>query len=434
MKLAIWLLVCILIVLASGKNQKYPMLIALTLWVAVPWNAGQILTGLSGDSGQSFPSIHPGSILVAVQSAILLVSTPHAFAREVRRFPTSYFVFLVFVGISIILTVGSTGAKGVGSIIYTIVIPVITLLNFRIIQCEDGRTAKTFRNLILVLATAQAMLALVQSLLHSAIFYEKYYSAYYWWQPTLTRAIGTMDHPLHLSLFLAGASALALGTKSNALRLMLPILFAAAVAATGSRTGLLLIAAVAVWAIVKGPLSTAFRFALTAAISIIALLTLNGIIFTTVYERFINDSGSGRVRDLAYDLFFQSIDEYILLGGGATHSYQLLQQAGLTTSFESTFLTFAIDFGAIATLLFFTALCTIALTHRTGTIAVVAGGNIAFIVTFIAIASYSGGSVQSTAMSLMWLFAGISSARVPAADLEPSNASLQPKDDLEPIS
>jgi hypothetical protein len=198
--------------------------------------------------------------------------------------------------------------------------------------------------------------------------------------------------------------------KSVPLRVGLGSLSLAGIAATGSRTGLVVGAAAFVWLIVATRMGEVAKVVVVLGAVGLVIGAFSDFGGLGVLDRFQDDSGSTRVRVLAYQQFLDSWSDHLIVGGGAASSYSVAQSAGLSTSFESSGLTYSLDFGVIPTLAYFGSLVSLALPSK-GWGRAIKGSGVAFVVAFVVFNSYSGGSIPSSAASLLLLVTGLAASR-----------------------
>ncbi|WP_146233408.1 hypothetical protein [Arthrobacter psychrolactophilus] len=332
----------------------------------------------------------------------------HGVQFVLKKYPVAFLTLGLFLLVAFAVTVVGGELRGVGSLVYIFVCPIMLAI---LIMGENNKNLSfltTLRNMVLVIAVAQGALGIAQYLTKSAILFDAYYARQYWWSETISRSIGSTDHPIMLSILMCAGIALSVGLSNTALRIFLPLFFLLPVVCTGSRVGLIVAAVLVAWIVLAGPVGWITRIFLLGVLAGAVSLVLNGTIFKGAFGRFEDDSGSTRVRLLAYDLFGDVWPDYFFFGGGATHSYDLLETARLTTSFESAGLTYAVDYGVVPIFLYFLAMTTIAFTRIRSKKKGIPGSAVAFTAVFIQFQSYSGGTVQSSVASLLWLLVALS--------------------------
>jgi hypothetical protein len=263
---------------------------------------------------------------------------------------------------------------------------------------------------LIAIAALQAVLSVSQRWLGGPFFFEEYYERYSWWSEDLERGLGTTDHPLMASFLFCVAIPLTSRVKSVPLRVGLGSLSLAGIAATGSRTGLVVGAAAFVWLIVATRMGEVAKVVVVLGAVGLVIGAFSDFGGLGVLDRFQDDSGSTRVRVLAYQQFLDSWSDHLIVGGGAASSYSVAQSAGLSTSFESSGLTYSLDFGVIPTLAYFGSLVSLALPSK-GWGRAIKGSGVAFVVAFVVFNSYSGGSIPSSAASLLLLVTGLAASR-----------------------
>lgn len=413
MQLVIWLAVCIAIVLLSGKRTAIPIYITVTLWLTIPWAASNLFTGVPLLSG-AIPSMHAGTWLALVLFVLRALTPDSRMIEAMNPHPIAFFVLFFYVAWAVVVTVASSGGvRGVPSILYSLLIPILFVVVVRAEYIKNPGIAMALRKLLLWIATGQAILGVAQFVLGDMLLFKSSYASYYWWHEDFARSMGTTDHPLVLSMFLASMIPFAITSSKPLARVFLPLLFVAAILPTGSRTGLIVAIGIILFYVLASKIALGARVFLAAVLAPGAWLLLSGRIFAGTLDRFADDSGSTRTRFLAYELFGEIWDDHLFIGVGAARNYEILQEAGLNTSFESVGLIFAIDFGVLPTLLFYAATVALALVVRRGYIRVVAGSGVAFVASFVLYNSFSGGAVQTAAGSTLWILVALSSLVAP---------------------
>jgi|GEM_PF-3139866 len=418
MRLLLWLLLCVVLTIVAGPRRRQGLLLlVLALWLTIPWIASDVITGISPVSRSSLPSMHPASWLVLVLSCYVFSSQLGAVFLAVRTRLTEFLLVGLFVAICVLVTVVQTGGRGLMSIIYLVALPACYCVLVLLEAQRDAGFVKRIRTLLLVVASCQAMLGIVQRATGAVFFFGTEYARYSWWSGNLQRAIGTTDHPLMLSLLLVSVMPLTLSIERSATRFATQLLFLGGVLATGSRVGLVVGTGIVVVLLVRSRMHYLTRGLFSVALLVLMTLVFSGTILPDALDRFTNDAGSNRVRYLAYALFLKEISNHLFLGGGASSSYGVLESAGLSTSFESTFMIYAVDFGVLATVMYFSAILSIGLRGIARRPTVIPGACGAFLVVLAVIQSYSGGAIQSSAASLLWTMAAIAAVR--ASDQDP---------------
>lgn len=429
MQFVLWLSICAAISIFSGKRTYIPLILATVLWFCIPWVASDLLTGIPPKGLGPIPSMHPGTWLILLTFVLRLVAGKSGIPAVINEHSVVFLTLGIFLLLAFALTATGSGFKGAASLVYIFVCPIMFSILILVEQNKSSNFPTVLRNTILLIATAQGVLGIVQYLTKSVIFFDSYYSRQYWWSETLSRSIGSTDHPIMLSILMCAGIALSMGMRSALLRMALPLFFIVPVIFTGSRVGLIVAAAVVAWVILVGPIGWIARILLMGALSFAIFLTFSGAVLQGAFGRFEDDSGSTRVRLLAYDLFGDVWPDYLYLGGGATHSYDLLGAAGLETSFESSGLTYAIDYGVIPIILYFVAMGALAFNRYRRKKPAIPGSAIAFTAVFIQFQSYSGGTIQSSASTFLWLLVALS-----ACSLTPTRKNSLPNRPAQKVS
>ncbi len=345
---AAWLALCLGAAVLSSRRPATGPALALVLWGLVPSVAGHRLTGL--ESGPL--SAHPGTLLLLVCLLVQLMLRPVEVARLLAARWATWLALTVFV-LGVVATALLTGRAAVSLALDTILGPVAAVFLLLLGHRIQPDSVLLLRNTIIGVATVNAILALIQFLLKSQIFFVSDYQAYPWFGPNWSRWMGLTDHPLVLAFLLTGAAPLLLGLRSSLLALALGATFVAALAVAQTRVGLVLLAATLVVLALGRYVDITTRarnvvLLAVAGLGIVASGALEGVV-----SRFVDDQGSAAARGSAIGYFLQTWGDYLVVGGGARTSYDVSRQAGLLSSFENTALMYAIDYGTVLAVCYF---------------------------------------------------------------------------------
>jgi hypothetical protein len=200
---------------------------------------------------------------------------------------------------------------------------------------------------VLVAASAESVLALVQFFTHDSVVFERYYMSNYWWTDYLQRSLGTFDSPLDLAAFLTMAIPLTSALRSTPAALLLAGLLTTGVVVSGSRTGVGLAAVAIVW-IVFARSSNAIPAILTSLTIVLAAAALLwSPLATTLLGRFgFGGALSTQARVEALPAGIRLAMEDLVGGHGSGYAYKYSRTL-LESSFEDAYLATAIDFGLL---------------------------------------------------------------------------------------
>lgn len=349
--LAAWVLLCVLLAWIMRDRPILTICAAVVLWSVIPAIAASLLTGQS--SGPL--ALHPATWLVLVTAGIqLLIAGPTMVGALSRHIYLTLAVGTFITGA--FLTSRVTGSGGLKLLGDQIMAP--ALVFWVIVAFATGRPVllRQLRSTLIAVVAVQAALSLTQSIVDEVLLYEKYYLTFPWFKPeTFERGMGTTDSPLVLSLAICVTAPLLIGLSNNWLRFGLLTLFFAGVAASQSRTGLLVMGLVVVAVVMRSRMTLIARSLCLIGLAGIGFWLLQSTLIEGVTGRFSNDSGSSAARGVALDAFFQRFNDYILTGSGPTSSYRLTNALGLQSSLESSYLMYIVDTGFVLATLYFGA-------------------------------------------------------------------------------
>lgn len=321
--------------------------IALVTWVLIP-NVVATQTALSF-------GWHPATLIALIGLVISFIDKP---SRWTGYASASVTVTLA-AALTLMLLSFSQNATGyrveffAEQIIGTVAVFLLLIAGFR----QDPSARDSFRFAFIALAGFEALLSFFQAATQSMLPYEGYYSALTWYQLEAgTRYSGTLDHPLVLGMLLACAAWMAGGLKSTVWRLVFSVTFTVATLTTLSRTASLVAIAAVLAIVLLARMHVAIRTAIIIVIAASATAVWAVFQDTTLYAKFLNDGGSSAARDSAWAVFSERVGDYILFGGGVGASGDLSTSSGSRTSLESAFAMYSVDFGVVATILFFAAM------------------------------------------------------------------------------
>lgn len=405
MLLAAWLLACVAVAYLSRRHLLVTVSAALVLWIAVPAAAAPLLTGR--DTGPL--GAHPAAWLVLVTTAVQLLHDPAPVLRVVAR-RIHLALTLVTVVLVAAFTTQQTGSGGLALLLDMVVAPVALFALVLAAVDERADAVRHLRTVLLSLAAASSALAVVQWAAGSALVFEAQYATRYWFDEDFERWMGTTDHPLTLSFLLCVTAPLLLGLRRASLQLSLLALLGAGVVITQSRTGVVVLGAVAVWVVLRANVAAHVRLLSLCALTGGVAAFLASDLVEGVASRFADDTGSSGARADALGFFVQSWQDYAVVGHGLTSSYEVAAVGGLRTSLESSFLMYAVDIGVVFAVLYFGAQAVLvgqAWTNRAG----LPGARLAALVALVLPHTYSALAARSAAGTILWVALAIGVAR-----------------------
>ena len=355
--LIIGLMVVVALVLRT--RPVIAVLVALTLWVALPAVA---VPGLTGQPAGPL-AIHPATWLVLAVFTVQLVFRPRPIGAAVARHPLLVLCGIIFVG-GCVWTSQANDSGGLKLLLDQILAPFLVFLVLVAYARVDQRTILLVRNTILGLAAAQAILTLVQARLGRMLLFEAQYATLPWFNPLkFDRWMGTADSPLILAFLLCVAAGLALGVRSVALRLGLLGLFLVSVLITQSRTGVGIICVVILYSVLRSRMAVWARALASLAVVAAGYVLVTSTLVVGFASRLADDTGSADARRRAISFIFANWAGYLFAGEGLTASYTVGRGAGLETSIESSILMYAVDVGWALTLVYFGAQFALLMRH-----------------------------------------------------------------------
>jgi hypothetical protein len=257
----------------------------------------------------------------------------------------------------------------------------------------------------LILAVAEAFLAIAQRVLGDALVFEEYYSTFYWWTSTLHRALGTMDSPLDLAAFLTMALPLVTVVRRTTVAIAISAALASGVVASGSRVGIIIAAVVLAWVLVTHSRNAAVGAFIAVCLSAATILFLTSDLAHELLDRFgERGEASSSAREDAFRIGTDLVWSSPLVGNGPGYAYGFSLE-NLVSSFENAYLATAIDYGLVfvATMLALQILAV--LSGRVAGLTYLLPGAVAIVWGF----AYSAFLSTNSFGVLSWFFVGISS-------------------------
>lgn len=396
MQLLAWLAVCGLVALITRRRPELVVVAVIVLWFAVPAVSGYRLTGIRSGT----LAVHPASWLVLVAVIVQIQAAPSRFAATVARHVGVFLAVGTFV-VGAVLISRLTDSGGTRLLIDQIVVPFLSFWMILSRFAVYGTYLKV-RNALLVVVAFESVLAIIQSVVGSILFYESDYLTFYWFKPDkFDRWMGTTDSPLVLSLAICVAAALTLGIRRSLLRLPLLVAYLMGALVTQSRTGVALMAVIIVYTLIRARMSTWPRLGSLVVVAVSAVLLARSSFATGFTGRLANDTGSTTARLRALGFVYENWESFLFVGGGLTSSYRAARMAGLQTSIESSYLMFAVDVGLVLATMYFGTQYWLIIRH--GSMATVPGAPLAALVGCTLQHTFSGIATTSAVGTVTWL-------------------------------
>ena len=412
------------------RNRPLVLIVAtVVIWAAIPSVAGELITRQPSGS----LSFHPASWLILATTAVLIVFDTRSVLDEIGRRIFVYLALVLFLSVAFLATKTSASGSGLVLFIDVMLAPVLLFMITNVALARHPGGLLVLRNWVIGIAAVEGGFALVQKLLGSVVLYRTFYQTQYWFDEVrFPRWMGTLDHPLTLSLLLCVAVPLVAGIRSVWLQIPLLAVMGLGAVATASRTGLGVVALGIVYVVVTAKVRPVAKVVAIAVLGVAAYFLATSVLVQGVADRLQNDTGSSLARGAALDFFLAHVDRFFLTGGGIGSSYEIADLAGLTTSLESSILIYAVDVGVLFSLIYFGVQLVIAL--RSIGPSVCPGLTFAAFLVVIVPQTYNALGARTIAGILVWLIlamaASMTSRRrldnatsadgTPVADLAPS--------------
>lgn len=366
------------------------------LYVFIPYAAG---TGFTGSP------LHPGTLVGSVCIVIAGIFRSRSLFRELNERAT---IYLLMVGVLAYLFVALRfGAGGDNVQVETFIAPFLLVLVFRL-SSRWAPVGEPIARGVIVISLAQVALSALALINGGPLFYaEQLSAAYQWFSPTLTRALGTTDHPLVLSLLLASTIPLLASIRSAWLQLMLIMALTAGLLLTESRTGLLAGLIGVVFLTLRRGRSFGYRVVIIVGASVAAAVLLTGTIAQDVLGKFSEDGGSSFVRGVALEAFISRWGDFVFSGWGNDGATLFRAQMGLPSSLESAFLIFSVNYGIVFTILYF-GLAVILVCAKGKSLT---GARVSAVVALVLVQSFSSLGTNSASAVILWAFIALATLR-----------------------
>lgn len=366
------------------------------LYVFVPYAAG---------SGFTESPVHPGTVVAAVGLVVAGVLRSRSLFRELNERAT---IYLLMAGVLAYLFISLRfGLSGDNVQVETFIAPFLLVLVFRL-STRWAPVSRSIARGIIVIALVQVALSAMAIINGGPLFYaEQFSAAYQWFSPSLTRALGTTDHPLVLSLFLASTIPLLAVIRSALLQLGLLVVLTSGLLLTESRTGLLAGLFGVVFLTLRRGRSIGYRVVIIAGAGAAAAVLLSGTIAQDVLGKFSEDGGSSFVRGVALEAFVSRWGDFVSSGWGNDGATLFRAQMGLPSSLESAFLIFSVNYGIVFTVLYF-GLALILIFAKGKSLS---GARVSAVIALVLVQSFSSLGTNSASAVILWAFVALSTLR-----------------------
>ena len=326
--------------------------LAFLWWALVPSVATSIFWG-----GLPVP-FHPATIFAISGLIWLAVDNPSRIGEAMAAARWLSLVVILFGGLALAVY-GNGEAGGARSVtVDQIIGPFIIFVLF--LAGSRGGAARLNcdpRWLFVTLAVFESGLVMVQALLNRAIPYADYFLSQAWYASgSWTRWMGTLDHPLAYAAIACVGIYASDVISSIILRIVMWAVCLSGIAVSESRVALVLAIVGTTWVVfatvrARGVRLVLFGAAILAAVSLWPALASGGL-----GGRFGEaGQGSNDARNAAVALWIDVAPTFLFVGDGGGSSYLVTSAAGLGSSFENPFLMYTVDFGLIASAMYFVA-------------------------------------------------------------------------------
>ncbi|GAA1996901.1 hypothetical protein JL107_12810 [Nakamurella flavida] len=346
-----WIGICTVLAYFFRSRPIVLVLVALVLWAAVPGVASSMITGQPRGSSLAF---HPATWLILLSFAFQVLHDVHAVLREIARRILTYLGLSLFLAVAFLATKTSRTGSGLVLFLSQMVAPILLFVLIQIALDRDPALIHRLRAWVVGIVAVQAALALVEWAQGGVLLYRAYYQTNYWFDEiNFPRWMGTLDHPLTLSLLIGATIPLLAGFRSAAVQLPLLMLLAGGMLATQSRTGLAVAGLGIAYVVLASRIRPLAKIVSVVVVAVAAGYAATSSLSSGVADRLANDTGSTGARTAALQFFADHGSDFLFTGGGIGSASRVAELGGLTTSLESSILIYAVDVGVVFALLYF---------------------------------------------------------------------------------
>jgi hypothetical protein len=409
--LVAWLGISTAVAVVGLSRPKIPIAVALLLLGLVPASASPLLTGVPYDESSGLPSLHPGTWVVVVAAAVTLIFRPGRLIDPIARASyLSWVLWMLGVGIAVATTLLSRGSFGLSQILETLVAPGLLAL---LVVAEVRRDPAWRRSALLSLQAyglAVACLSVLEGLLRTDLVWGGTYALESWhisYGLDGFRATVFGGHPLNTALVLLACLPLMRMRLTGRFRpgILGSVIVLAGIAATGSRSALVIAVAYLLLASLRSAKTAAPAFVTLAALAVIVQVSPFG---QRWLERLSTDTNSSYVRFGALSDLFSNLGDFVMTGRGVGFSGEVSRDLlGQAVSFEDGFVMMALDVGVLGTVILVASMAFLAFRggfrHWTPITS-------AFCMAMVMCAAYSSFGTKSPAAYVPWLLAALAPA------------------------
>nr|WP_246328317.1 O-antigen ligase family protein [Curtobacterium pusillum] len=375
-------------------------------------------------------SWHPATTVALALMVVESVRNPSGVGRAVGRHLVVVAMLATFFVIALATSWFTGRAGDIGTLVLQLLAPALLLLYIRTRAEDTPGLPAVLARLFVVVAAAEALVVLG---VWSGVVPQPWLSTLEglrWWGTDSDRMSGTFDHPLVAALWMSAAVPLCASLRIPWWRITVPVLLVVGVALTGSRFALLA-AVVSVAALILRARTSSIAKAGAVVLAVVGMAAfLTSAVASTVTDRLEDDGGSSSARLKSFGLAVEQWGDTLIIGRGFGASEQVTRNALIGTTFENPFLMFSVDFGLVATVLFFGALITLLLAGRTGRPGRVRGSRTAAFLVLVSIFGFNSLSTNAPIGVLLFVLLALvppAVGRRPLADgVSPDGIQLGP--------
>lgn len=380
------------IAVLTARRPVAAVAAVLVVTTALPYGVAQPVFGSSW---------HPATLLTLAVVVVQVIARPGLVATTAARMTGTLSALGGFLAIAFATSylTGRTGS--IGTLVLQVVAPLALLVVIRAAVARDPRTGGRLARVLVAVGVAQALVVI-------GVFtglvpqpWRTFVESSRWWAVDPTRMVGTLEHPLVAALWMTAAVPFVASLRRVWLQCAVVLVLLAAVALTGSRLSLVIAAVSAVVVLFRSDAHLFVKVVSVASVFAGGAALLLGSAGATVSERFADDGGSGSVRAEVLDLFGMVWQQTVVVGRGFGASEEVTRNALIGATFENPVLMYTVDFGGIATLLFFGALVVIAVGKPGATR--LPGGRLAAVGVLVAVLGFNSLSTNAAVGPLLFV-------------------------------
>lgn len=347
-----WIGICAALAILLRRRPSWLALIGMAIWCFVPALAGDVW--IRPPAASLNP--HPATYLVLIAAIVVALRTNSPLLRAMQRSMEVTVLLITVLAVVCWLTLAiPSGPEPLVKLADRFFGPFALFYLIGAGLIDRPAEIRLLRTGFLTLAVIQGLLGVVEFYLQEPLLYTGRYFQQVWFNSVAGRWMGTLDHPLQLSLLTACAIPLLARLRHPWIGpLVLPALLAGPLLSQ-SRGGLALAASGVIYLLLArtGMVARVGYFLIGAA----GIWTaISSGLAQGVLNRFSNDTGSTSARIDAYRYFAAHVSDYLWFGKGIDASYLVASDAALPGSFENSWIAMGIDLGLVIASFYYLAL------------------------------------------------------------------------------